>query len=449
MHKQTKEHLIGCEDCRKKISFEMPKEIVNACKRGKLVIFAGAGISTEKEGGFPFSLYDDVKQEVSISKEISFPALMSAYVNKTGDKRALLNKIKNRIDYAKSFPELHARITDFHRELSTIYQIQEIITTNWDDFFESECAAIPIVTDEDFAFWDQPFRRVFKIHGSINNPGSIIATEEDYKRSYRKLNSGVIGGAIKKLLTTKTIVFLGYSFKDSDFNKIYRYLHKNIGSILPHSYFVTLSDIQKLKEFSPTIIRTDATFFLFVLKQRLIKEKQLTSDEIYSFAFHDLIKIKSIHQKLSDKNIKRSPTFILCLAYQDGLIHALERAIQNKSTGEYSHTCRIESSIKSYFKFRKAFLKKKRYFDVAYIDGYLIGLFQFIPEIKKEIRLPIYYIFGAEPIFTYKDFIRKSRRAQDIHKSSCLWAEKASKKYKNGMVLQHTTFLMGVSQDEI
>lgn len=451
MHKQTKEHLIGCEYCKRKIPFEIPRGVIDACEHGKLVIFAGAGVSTEKEGGFPFSLYDDIRQELGISGEISFPTLMSKYVAKTGDKRALLNKIKDRVDYTNSFPMLHAIITDFHRELSTIHQIQEIITTNWDDFFEQECSATPIVTDKDFAFWDQPFRKVFKLHGSINNPGSIVATEEDYRLCYKRLNSSAVGGAFKHLLATKTIVFLGYAFKDPDFKRIYRYLHKNMGSILPHSYFVTLSDIQEkdLKEFSPTIIKTDATFFLSTLKQKLIKEKQLTSDEIYSFAFYDLVKIKSIHLKLSGKNIKRNPALILCLAYQDGLIHALERAIQNKSTGEYSHICRIESSIKSYFKFRKAFLKKRHYFDVAYIDGYLVGLFQFIPEMKKKIGLPIYYIFGAEPISTYKDFIRKSRRVQDIHKSSYLWAEKASKKYKNGIVLQHSTFLMGVSQDEI
>jgi len=451
MHEQTEEHLIGCEYCKRKIPFEIPREVIDACEHGKLVIFAGAGVSTEKKGGFPFAFYDDIKQELGISGEISFPTLMSKYVAKTGDKRALLNKIKDRVDYAKSFPALHATITDFHRELSTIHQIQEIITTNWDDFFESECSATPIVTDEDFAFWDQPFRKVFKLHGSINNPGSIIATEDDYKRCYKKLNSNAIGGALKQLLATKTVIFIGYSFKDIDFNRIYRYLRKNMGSILPHSYFVTLSDIQEkeLKEFSPTIIKTDATFFLSALKQKLIKENQLISDEVYSFALRDLIKIETIHQKLSNQNIKKNPSLILCLAYQDGLIHALERAMQKRNTGEYSHVCRVRSSIENYFKFRKAFLAKRHYFDVAYIDGYLVGLSLFIPKIKKEIGLPIYYIFGAQPIFTHKSFIRDSKRSQSIHKSSFFWAEKESKKYQDGMVLQHTTFLMGVSQDEI
>ena len=33
-------------------------------------------------------------------------------------------------------------------------QIENIITTNWDDFFERECGATPYVSPEDFALWE-------------------------------------------------------------------------------------------------------------------------------------------------------------------------------------------------------------------------------------------------------------------------------------------------------
>lgn len=451
IHSQNEEHLIGCEECRKKISFEMPKAIVDACKRGKLVIFAGAGVSTESHGLFPFTLYEEVKGELGISEDINFASLMSRYVNNTCDKRALLNKIKSRIDYVKSFPELYSRAVNFHRELSTIHQIQEIITTNWDDFFETECAATSIVTDEDFAFWDQPFRKVFKIHGSINNPGSIIATNEDYNKCYKKLNRSVIGGNLKLLLATKTVVFLGYSFKDHDFNRMYKYLQKNMGAILPHSYLVTLSDDLGvgLKNFSSSIIKTDAVYFISVLKSKLVEEKQILSDDTYKDIFLDLMKIKAIHLRFSKRDSKKDPSAIFCSSYQDGIIHALERALQNQKTGQYSHICHNQSAIEKYFKIKKAFLKKKRYFDVAYIDGYITGLFQFIPDLKAKLGLPIYYVYGAEPIYKYKDYVAITKKAGEIHKSAYLWAKNEAKKYEKGIVLHHTTFLMGVTQDEI
>ena len=64
----------------------------------------------------------------------------------------LLRLIKSHFDYFSSFPELYNIATRFHRELSTIWQLENIITTNWDTFFEDECAAIPFVSAKDFAF---------------------------------------------------------------------------------------------------------------------------------------------------------------------------------------------------------------------------------------------------------------------------------------------------------
>jgi len=81
---------------------------------------------------------------------------------------------------------------------------------------------------------------VFKIHGSINNYGSIIATEEDYKKCYKNLSSGLIGSRLKMVLATKVELFLGYSFGDKDFNKIYNLLRKEMNGILPHAYIITL-----------------------------------------------------------------------------------------------------------------------------------------------------------------------------------------------------------------
>ena len=425
-HEKTEKHLEGCEHCRRQIPFDMPPEIIEACKKGKLVVFAGAGISTEGRGVFPFSFYEEIQNELGISENLDFPSLMSRYVKKTRDKRLLLNKAKSRIDYSKSFPDLYSNATSFHQELSTIHQIQEIVTTNWDDFFEVECAATPIVTDEDFAFWDQPFRKVFKIHGSITNPGSVIAT--------------------------KTIVFVGYSFGDYDFNKIYQYLHKTMGDILPHAYFVTLAEKPPttLKEFSPTLLHTDATFFMATLKQKLVEEKQILPDEIYTLIFKRLMDIRQIHFPFVGRDIRKDPSVIFCGAYQDGIIHAFEKILKNRNTGQYSHICRIESSIKSYFSLKKAFLSKKKYFDVAYIDGYLLGLFQMIPELVKKIGFPTYYVFGSpNQLLSLKDYLKENKRAKKLHKSAYRWAEKIAMKYEKGMVLQHSNFLMGVSLDDL
>jgi NAD-dependent SIR2 family protein deacetylase len=187
-----------CQRCKLKRPFDLPSEVVEACNRGRLVIFAGAGVSTESKSVYRSRFYAAIKEELGIKNDnVSFSKLMSLYCS-VKSRKDLLLAIKERIDYVKAFPELYQGATEFHRELSTVPHIHEIFTTNWDDFFERECGAVPVVTGEDYAiFQDIPGRRVFKIHGSIYNYGSIVATEEDYNQCYRRLSSGLIGAKLK------------------------------------------------------------------------------------------------------------------------------------------------------------------------------------------------------------------------------------------------------------
>ena len=68
-----------------------------------------------------------------------------------------------------------------------IYQIKTIITTNWDTYFEDCCAAVPLTIPEDISLLDETSRHVLKIHGSINNLSSIVATKSDYESCYERL----------------------------------------------------------------------------------------------------------------------------------------------------------------------------------------------------------------------------------------------------------------------
>ncbi|MFA7662999.1 MAG: hypothetical protein WCX88_03740, partial [Patescibacteria group bacterium] len=162
----------NCVYCKNYNDFEISDLIKDSILKNNLVIFAGGGVSTERRNAFPFSFYEDICDELLIdpkTSKLSFSSIMSKYENQPNGRKKLLQKIRERIEYSKSFDQLYNSVTDFHRELANVHQISEIITTNWDDFFETECRAIPIVIPEDFAFWDMSGRKVLKIHGSINN----------------------------------------------------------------------------------------------------------------------------------------------------------------------------------------------------------------------------------------------------------------------------------------
>lgn len=445
----TKCQVTECEVCKLRRPFELPTEIVESCNGGRLIIFAGAGVSTESMGIFPQSFYYEIRDELSIPKKqnVSFSKLMSLYCSPPRSRKDLLLKIKERIDYVHAFPELYGRVTEFHSELSTIPHIHEIFTTNWDDFFEKECGAIPVVTGEDYAiFEDIPGRKVFKIHGSVYNYGSIVATEQDYKECYKKLSTGIIGAKLKTFLLSRTMVFVGFSFEDEDFQRIYRLLKKDVKGMIPHLYVVTLDEnadkkLQSLKINAKPII-TNAVSFIQNLKKQLTENNQMLPDRNFRYINEIHRKVWVEHGKVSSLGILKHPDSIYSLCYQDGLQHAFEHIISNKHAGRYSDPGKMVRVIESYDYLVKQYLHVGNYVDCAYFTGYLNGQMYLLLDDKERKSLPLYYLFGCDSIFNFKQFLKLEKNAAKYHKSAHKFALKMAKRiHSDGIVFHRTPFL--------
>jgi NAD-dependent SIR2 family protein deacetylase len=443
MHNSTPDKHPGpeceCEICKNEHAFKMPSEVVDACENDRLVVFAGAGISTESRTVLQNTLYERIAAELAGEHpDESFPDLMSRYVQEKG-RRLLLQRIKERLDYIDAFPELHRAATRFHRELATLFYISDIVTTNWDAYFELETGALPLVTDKDFALWDLPGRKVFKIHGSIYNLGSIVATHEDYERCYRALNRNVLGATLKHLLATKTILFVGYSFGDSDFNRIYRFIANQMADVLPRSYIVTLGDPRVADTRGAHVIATDATFFVRKLKEELLDRGCLVDDERWHGITPRLFDVLQRHDELYEKvDVRRLPAAVLCGHYQDGLIHAFERMLEQRRTGEYSHTHRVERLVAGYEERRKELVKAKRYHDATYATGYQNGLMYLIADDATRKMLPLYFVYGSsEDLRSLTAFRRVAKTAQELHKQAYAQAARIAQKWGPGVVPHH------------
>ena len=437
-----------CDICKYKKPFDFPREITEAYKNGQLIIFAGAGISTERREIFPVSFSNEIKIQLGIPKEekIKFSTLMTKYCNLTGSKKELFTDIKQRIDYVTSFPELFFRATEFHRELSVIPHLDEVFTTNWDDFFEKECGSTPIVTGQDFAlFQDISGRKIFKIHGSISNYSSIIATEEDYRKCYRQMQKGIIGAVLKNLLVTKTIVFVGYSLGDEDFQKIYNLLKKDTNGIMPSSYIVTLDENAETKirllKMNTLPINTDSSYFIHEFKKKLVEEKLMLPETNFEGINEKLEKVITEHHKLSLLDLNKYPDSIYSLAYQDGLMHAFERILLKMNTGEYSCMTHLSNTITDYDKIIKDKLHQKNYWDVAYFRGYQNGLIYLFTTKDRE-SIPLYYLFGENDVLTFEDFFKFQKNASKKHKTAHQKAVSLIKKIKpKETVMHHRPFL--------
>lgn len=394
-----------CAICKNNIPFDLPEEIVDAAVHGNLVLFCGAGISTEGKGVLPISFYTSVKEELGIEdNSISFSNLMQRYCAQPDGRKKLLKKIRERFNYIHSFPELERQATSFHRELAEMHPIQTIITTNWDTYFEDYCGAVPITIPEDFAFWDKTTRYVIKIHGSISNLSSIIATKNDYEKCFGQLQNGIIGATLKNILATKTVAFVGFSFGDEDFEQIINYLRNEMGEIYPHVYFVTLdNDLQNRLDYrNSTSIITSGTFFLHQLKLALIEKGAIVNCSAYPIINTVLEELLKLHSKVSKISLAEYPCAVYTLSYQDGIIHAFERFLQNYHTGEYNCPDYISRLSRNYEMITSEYYHNGDYWDAAYYEGYTNGLvligacteapdattyfpYLYLPNAKKEL----------------------------------------------------------------
>lgn len=424
----------------------MPLAVIEAAAEERLVVFAGAGISTESPTVLPNTFYDDIREELHVdaAEEVSFPDLMSRYCAQPDGRIRLLRRIKERLDYVNAFPQLLKLAARFHHELSPIPQIAEIVTTNWDPYFEHYAAATPFVYPQDFSFWQVPGRKVFKIHGSVSSYGSIIATAEDYARCYSDIFSGVVGANLRMLLATKTVVFVGYSLRDSDLVQTYEAIKGQMGNVLPQAYIVTV-DAESAPRFEamgllPVV--TDATFFLEVLRAALVDRGAVLPANHFEGVVAERRRVAIAHRDLGKMDINKQPLLLYTFSYQDGLLHGLARVAARESTGEYFRPGYLLNIIRHYEAVLKEKLRDRNYFDVAYVEGYLEALY-FLAQPPRERKgwISRYFLPGNDEVIqTRRDFLRALKRSTPP-KRQVAYAESKVGRMPPGMVPQHLPIL--------
>lgn len=410
MKKVDNDNLCECVMCKNNVGFDMPNEIIESVKQNELVLFCGAGISTESKTVLPTSFYTDIltflnsEYNLNLDSTVSFSQLMSTFCTTVPNgRKQLIRKINSRFERIHSFPELYGSATKFHRAVAEIPQIKTIITTNWDDYFEKECSATPIVDNKDTSLWNTFDRRVFKIHGSINNIGSIIATTDDYSKCYDKLSTEPIGDRLKTLLSSNCVVFIGFSFGDEDLNKIIDILSENLDDFANQFYLITIDKSWRNNKDSRIIpIITDGQFFIHSLKNILIEDGSLLENDIYYFAEYASQVSIDFHTKWLDDthnfSIKQlsHPELILSVAYQDGMIHAFQRCYANKSKGDYLIPGYLDEVISSYQDLYTQRIQDKDYLQAYYDLGYQNGLINLVAFLKTSDT-------SIAPPFSYKD----------------------------------------------
>lgn len=227
---------------------DIPEKLVEAAKNGNLVVFAGAGVSKQKPLELP--LFDEL---VSAIKE---KVDLADCLRPRGDGEAA----EKYLDYLEEqhcdirsacceVLEVHGESTSLHWELSRLFKdvaSVKIVTTNFDKCFENVfdpedapkvfCApALPL---------GKSFTGVVYLHGSVDDPGTMVLTAKDYGSAY--VSDGWASRFLVSLFKSYTALFIGYSCNDA----LVDYLTRSISSDIDGNAFALLWENESADEWS-------------------------------------------------------------------------------------------------------------------------------------------------------------------------------------------------------
>ncbi|MEX6067875.1 SIR2 family NAD-dependent protein deacylase [Providencia hangzhouensis] len=143
-----------------------------------------------------------------------------------------------------------SRNTNFedHRYEEEIKKLQKIkphaiITTNYDDILERIFENYqPIVGQDVVTVNYTSYGEIMKIHGSTNNPESIIITKNDYDNFYKKRK--YISAKLLTYFAEHPLFFFGYSINDENIKSILSDIDEIIApnnALIPNIYLVSFN----------------------------------------------------------------------------------------------------------------------------------------------------------------------------------------------------------------
>lgn len=208
-------------------------------------------------------------------------------------------------------------------------------------------------------------------------------------------------------------------------------------------------------------IQTDASYFFENVKSHFVASGKLCSDEIYQEAIDLRELVGEEHERLCEElPSQKFPLMIYSLAYQDGLMHAFDRVVTHRNTGEYSHPCKLRTVASAYESLQKQKRSAGIYEDVAYIEGYVnafiyLGIFD---EWRREGELndgdemfshpPLYFAFGLSKersgrgeLGTYEDLEELIPALPAMHKSAFKRARRIAESVGEGLTFHHPPWL--------
>lgn len=196
-------------------------------------------VASELRKQFHILYYKDSE----FSKEIFLEEEDNEILDKKYDPfKYFIAKSTKRIRLDTSKPDYH-EIDDL---LKNKNKFAGVITTNYDSVLENLFEEFSVMIGQDNMLLSNSLNifEIFKIHGCITNPNSLVITEEDYNNFRSKLK--YLSAKLLTIFVEHPIIFLGYGMGDVNIRKLFQEIaecltNEQLEKIRDNFIFITMS----------------------------------------------------------------------------------------------------------------------------------------------------------------------------------------------------------------
>ena len=293
------------------------------------------------------------------------------------------------------------------RELLKKSQI--LVTTNYDNFIEDQYSKdssdilSTYIGNTGFFNDSEGWAELYKIHGGIEAPNSIVITEDDYQR-YNQ-NKILISAKLTSAMINSPIIFLGYSLKD-----------ENVQNLI--SDFASQLPSEDIRKSAQRIIVVEWESGQDAIVEHQIQELRygwnytLLKTDNFSSLYEKLTKI---NQGLSPLHVRKYNQVIKKLIVEKGRKGAMDSVLL--SPDELS---KIEEKINAGKPIVVALGDQATIFMMpnikSYLEDYILGKNEIVPEVALR--------FVADHSPKARIPFAKHLKAVDLDKTNLLIAEK-------------------------
>lgn len=214
------------------------ESIIESNNDNRLVLFIGSGISKSADiENIKMPLWGDViellRKDMTDIKEDDFLKFAQLYFLEFGEF-LYYDKLKKIFENDLEPSKIHKLIFEINPDY--------VITTNWDELLDNtiinNAFIYDIVVNDTDLVKSTIQKKLIKMHGDFKHH-NIVFKEDDYL-NYQK-NFPLIENFIKSILSTHTVVFLGYSYSDYNLKQIMKWI-QSFSSVKPPVYKIGFSN---------------------------------------------------------------------------------------------------------------------------------------------------------------------------------------------------------------